>query len=157
MNLTRNHYVAIALGVVIVAALLYVYLRRGSSSGAATGGAPVGAEGFEEGFGNKPCMALFYAPWCGHCKSLMPTWDQLSAQHGDHMTKVNCDENRDMAEKHGIAGFPTIKFCHNGLNDGDNTTEFQGDRSADSLSKFLMSNVKPSNEGAMPDNAAPLQ
>lgn len=154
MNLTRNHYVAIALGVVIVAVLLYVYLRRRSSSNASV---PVGAEGFDEGFGNKPCMALFYAPWCGHCKSLMPTWDQLSAQHGEHMTKVNCDENRDMAEKHGIAGFPTIKFCHNGLNDSDNTTEYQGDRSADGLGKFLMDNVKASNEGSMPDNAAPLQ
>lgn len=154
MNLTRNHYVAIALGVVIVAALIWVYLCRGSSSKEAS--AHVGTEGFEEGFGNKPCMALFYAPWCGHCKSLMPTWDQLSAQHGDHMTKVNCDENKEMAEKHGIQGFPTIKFCHGGLNDSDNTTEYQGDRSADGLSKFLMDNVRASNEGAMPDNAAPV-
>lgn len=155
MNLTRNHYVAIALGVVIVAALLYVYLGRSSS--ASKGVAPVGAEGFDEGFGNKPCMALFYAPWCGHCKSLMPTWDQMSSQHGAHMTKVNCDDNKDMAEKHGIAGFPTIKFCHNGLNDGNNTTEYQGDRSPDDLTKFMMSNVQASNEGTIPDNAAPLQ
>lgn len=139
MNLTRNHYIAIALSVVVVAVLLYVYLSRRSNS-------EVSTEGFDEGFGNKPCMALFYAPWCGHCKSLMPTWDQLSSQNGDYMTKVNCDENRDMAEKHGIAGFPTIKFCHNGLNDSDNTTEFQGDRSADSLNKFLMDNVKASND-----------
>jgi protein disulfide-isomerase-like protein len=139
MNLTRNHYVAIALSVVVVAVLLYLYLRRGSTSSS-----PVEVEGFDQEFGSKPCMALFYAPWCGHCKSLMPTWDQLSAQHGEHMTKVNCDENRDMAEKHGIAGFPTIKFCHNGLNDSENTTEFQGERSADSLNKFLMDNVNGS-------------
>lgn len=149
MKLTRNHCVIIGVVVLVAAVLLWVYLRRPSAS--------VGAEGFEEGFGNKPCMALFYAPWCGHCKSLMPTWDQLSSQHSGHMTKINCDENKAMAEKHGVAGFPTIKFCHNGLNDGENTTEYEGDRSADSLSKFLMDHVKASNEGGMPDNAAPVQ
>lgn len=151
MQLTRNHYIAIGLGIVLLALLVWMYMGRGSSSSspsasappsvtssgsASAGGNNANVEGFDEGFGNKPCLALFYAPWCGHCKNLMPTWDSLQEKNSNVMTKVNCDDNKDMAEKHGIAGFPTIKFCHNGLNN-DNSTEYNGDRNEEGIMAFL--------------------
>src|SRR5690606_39621602 len=54
----------------------------------------------------------FYAPWCGHCKELAPTWEKLSQQQtsGVKIAKVNCDESRELAKQFGIIGFPTLLF-----------------------------------------------
>lgn len=136
MQLTRNHYIAIGLGIILLALLVWMYMGRGSASTGSEGTNNAGVEGFDEGFGDKPCLALFHAPWCGHCKNLMPTWDALQEKNSDVMTKVNCDDNKEMAEKHGVAGFPTIKFCHNGLNN-DNSTEYDGDRNEEGIMAFL--------------------
>ena len=86
-------------------------------------------------------LVLFYAPWCGHCKTLMPAWDQLAQENKDVMMKVNCDEQPEVAEKHGIAGFPTIKFCRNGLHDANNTVTYDGDRTADAINEFLQKHL----------------
>jgi protein disulfide-isomerase-like protein len=91
-------------------------------------------------------LALFYAPWCGHCKKVMPVWDRLDETHRANglgeitVVKVNCDEQKDMAKKHSVGGFPTIKLLPQGINVPDQSVEYQGDRSYDSLVKFMSAN-----------------
>ena len=60
---------------------------------------------------NKPCFAMYYAPWCGYCKKTMPSWDQLASTYRKcKVVKVNCDVHKDLAKKHGVKSYPTIKY-----------------------------------------------
>jgi len=83
----------------------------------------------------KNVLIMFYAPWCGHCKSLMPVWDQLGAKYADSdyvVAKMDSTVNEipDMA----VFSFPTIKLYRK----GDNTdAEFNGERTVEGVTKFL--------------------
>ena len=58
----------------------------------------------------------FWAAWCGPCKSLVPTLEALSNEHGDLVSiiKINVDENSDSAMKYNIRGIPTLLFIKDG-------------------------------------------
>lgn len=54
----------------------------------------------------------FYAPWCGHCKKMEPTWDELatSLKGKVNVAKVDVTANRELGSRFDIKGFPTVKF-----------------------------------------------
>ena len=90
-----------------------------------------------------PSLVLFYAPWCGHCKTIHPTWNKLMETNENNkvkIKKINCDKDTKLAKLHNIEGFPTIKLCKNGVNSSNNTVEYNGDRSFDSLNDFINKN-----------------
>lgn len=95
-------------------------------------------ETLDEGFEQKS-LVLFYAPWCPHCKSIMPEWDRASQMNNTDvkMVKIDCDQNKDIAEKYDIQGFPTIKFLPLGLNNPKNTIDYQGDRKGEAFLAFI--------------------
>lgn len=53
----------------------------------------------------------FYAPWCGHCKSLTPQWKSAADELDGvvNIGAVDADKHKELGGKYGIRGFPTIK------------------------------------------------
>ncbi len=58
----------------------------------------------------------FWAPWCGPCKFVGPVIDELAPEYSGkvNFTKVNTDENQQVAMKYGIRSIPTLLLIKNG-------------------------------------------
>ncbi|KAJ3037567.1 protein disulfide-isomerase precursor [Rhizophlyctis rosea] len=85
----------------------------------------------------------FYAPWCGHCKRLAPIWEELGDKFksidGIVIAKMDATENDLPADApFQIQGFPTLKLIKAETNE---VVNYEGDRSLESLAKFLKENA----------------
>ncbi|KZP23820.1 protein disulfide isomerase [Athelia psychrophila] len=109
-------------------------------------------DNFEKVIGQgTPGLVEFFAPWCGHCKTLAPIYEQLAdafthAKGKVVVAKVDADgEGRPLGSQFGVTGFPTLKWFNA---DGD-AEAYEGGRDFDSLSAFITqktgvkSNIKP--------------
>jgi thioredoxin 1 len=61
-------------------------------------------------------MVDFWAVWCGPCRMIAPTVEELSKEYAGRVKvgKLNTDENPDIASKYKIMGIPTIMFFKDG-------------------------------------------
>jgi len=86
---------------------------------------------------SKDVMVEFYAPWCGHCKSLAPKYDLLGETMKVHpnvvIAKVDATENDTPAK---ITGFPTLIFYPAGGKKSPIT--YEGDRTAEGIEAFIL-------------------
>jgi len=88
----------------------------------------------------------FYAPWCGHCKAMIPDWEKLAAETKGKIKigKVDATSQKILASRFKIQGFPSLKLFPAGTKSDSLAQSYDGPRSADELIKYAMTfyNVK---------------
>ncbi|KAK3580221.1 hypothetical protein CHS0354_012748 [Potamilus streckersoni] len=92
---------------------------------------------FDETVSEDLTFIEFFAPWCGHCIKLAPTWDELGKKYADveeiKIAKVDCTQERDLCSKYEVTGYPTLLLFHNGVKKED----YLEGRDLDALSRFV--------------------
>lgn len=90
---------------------------------------------------SEPSLVMFHAPWCGHCKRALPEFkkamNNLKNSSGKKVKgiAINADEETELAQKHGVKGYPTIKYYPKGL-DGGNPIDHTGERTVAGFKEF---------------------
>ena len=96
---------------------------------------------FDETVLNSKDMWLveFYAPWCGHCKSLKPEWAKAATllKGQVKVAKVDSTVETRLASKYGIQGYPSIKIFPAGEKTG-RTEDYNGPRDAESIARIAL-------------------
>ncbi|WP_248896251.1 thioredoxin [Haloplanus halobius] len=63
---------------------------------------------------NDIVLVDYYADWCGPCKMLEPTVEEIAAETDAVVLKVDIDALQELAQDRGIRSVPTLEFYANG-------------------------------------------
>lgn len=91
--------------------------------------------------GTKNAFVLFYAPWCGHCKSLHPDYEKLAKELESEdviIGKIDATANDFDREKFKVSGFPTMYF----IAAGGEPESYEGGRTAAEMKEYVKSHMK---------------
>ncbi|KIL63362.1 hypothetical protein M378DRAFT_164675 [Amanita muscaria Koide BX008] len=94
---------------------------------------------FQTTLSQGPMFIKFFAPWCGHCRRLAPTWSKLAkaTQNGRvTIAEVNCEEERALCRQYKVDGYPTLMFLRKEGKD-ETKTDYKSGRKLEQLVSFV--------------------
>jgi thiol-disulfide isomerase/thioredoxin len=103
-------------------------------------------------------FVMFYAPWCGHCKSSKPhvqsLFNGIACEYSDYskgnfqkhnntaIVMVNGDEHPEITQKFNIDGYPTFKLFKNVKDrnslQSSQIDDYNGNRDKQSFTQYLL-------------------
>lgn len=118
-DMMMSHVAIAACFVLLLAAVVFFWCRK-------------------EKFSSKPTLTYYYLPSCGWCKEFTPEWEKFVKMAPDTIVtnKVDGSSSSPDIEKYKIKGFPHIQLVKD-----DKVTVFEGERTADTLMKFVKDNA----------------
>jgi len=64
---------------------------------------------------NKPVLVDFWAEWCGPCRMVAPTLDEIADENeAVRIAKVNVDDQQDLAYRYQVSSIPTFILFKDG-------------------------------------------
>jgi len=89
---------------------------------------------------SKLTCTMYYTEWCGYCKKAKPEWNKLTDEYNGKnangktiiITKINCEENPEIAKQEQIEGYPTFKFSLDGQE-----VPYNGERTYNAFKEFI--------------------
>lgn len=95
----------------------------------------------KKGKGIKRLLVMFYAPWCGHCKTLIPEFAAAASKlttDAYRLGAVDCNVELKAVEKYKIKGFPTLLLFEH----GKFVDTYAGRRKASDILKYIKKQSK---------------
>lgn len=88
-------------------------------------------------------LVEFYAPWCGHCKSLAPEYAKAAKALKESdppvaLGKVDATEHKELGQRFEVSGYPTLKFFKNG-----EPYDYEGPRESEGIIAFMKERASP--------------
>lgn len=123
----------------VVAAALFASVAASTAQFSSSHVADLG-NSFDEKVGDgKLYFIKFYAPWCGHCKKLAPTWSELGQSFEKDsdvvIAHVDCTKAKKVCSNAKIGGYPTLKLFF----DGEEQEAYRGGRDLPAMQEYIKS------------------